>query len=182
GRGKCAMYAMDQILACRDSAYIQPDFDYDESTRFLALTPLSHLSIFGFLQSFFTGGTTYTLNSPDLPTWCETVQQEKITHALLVPTLLYRLLDMNSTKQYDLSSLRTLGYAAAPIAPAAVERLIAEFGQIFVQGYGASEAVMYVSVLNKRDHNAVTEISKRRLSSAGRVSPGVEIMIMGDDD
>jgi acyl-coenzyme A synthetase/AMP-(fatty) acid ligase len=49
GRGKCAMYAMDQIFACRDSAYIQPDFDYDENTRYLALTPLSHLSIFGFL-------------------------------------------------------------------------------------------------------------------------------------
>src|SRR5262249_4661415 len=113
----------------------------------------SALSIFGFLQSFFTGGATYTLNAPDLPTWCGIVQQEKITHALLVPTLLYRLLDMNSTKRYDLSSLRTLGYAAAPIAPAAVERLIAEFGQIFVQGYGSSEAVMYVSVLNKHDHN-----------------------------
>jgi acyl-CoA synthetase (AMP-forming)/AMP-acid ligase II len=182
GRGKCAMYAMDQIFACRDCAYIQPDFDYDETTRFLALTPLSHLSIFGFLQSFFTGGATYTLNAPDLATWCETVQREKITHALLVPTLLYRLLDMNSTKLYDLSSLRTLGYAAAPIAPAAVERLIAEFGQIFVQGYGASEAVMYVSVLNKRDHNVDTEAARKRLSSAGRVSPGVEIIIMDEND
>jgi acyl-CoA synthetase (AMP-forming)/AMP-acid ligase II len=182
GRGKCAMYAMDQLFACRDSAYIQPDFDYSESTRFLALTPLSHLSIFGFLHSFFAGGATYTLNTPDLAAWCETVQREKITHALLVPTLLYRLLDMNSTRLYDLSSLRTLGYAAAPVAPAAVQRLIAEFGQIFVQGYGASEAVMYVSALNKRDHNVATEASRRRLASAGRVSPGVEILIMDEND
>ena len=182
GRGKCAMYAMDHFFACRDSAYVHPDFDYDESSRFLALTPLSHLSIFGFLQTFFTGGATYTLNAADLMKWCETVQNEKITHALLVPTLLYRLLDMNSTRTYDLSSLRTMGYAAAPIAPAAVERLIAEFGQIFIQGYGASEAIMYVSALSKRDHDVTTDASRKRLASAGRVSPGIEIMIMDDSD
>jgi acyl-CoA synthetase (AMP-forming)/AMP-acid ligase II len=41
---------------------------------------------------------------------------------------------------------------------------------------------MYVSVLNKRDHNAETEASRARLASAGRVSPGIEIMIMDDDD
>jgi hypothetical protein len=43
---------------------------------------------------------------------------------------------MNSTEVYDLSSLRTLVYGAAPIAPAAVGRLVEQFGQIFVQLYG----------------------------------------------
>jgi fatty-acyl-CoA synthase len=181
GRGKCAMYAMDHFFACRDSAYIQPDFDYDESTRYLAFTPLSHLSLFQFLQTFFAGGTTYTLNAPDLVAWCEAVQAERITHASLVPTLLYRLQDMNSTETYDLSSLRTLLYAAAPMAPAAIERLVKQFGQIFVQGYGSTETLMFVSVLNKRDHHAGTEDARKRLASAGRISPGVEIIIVNDE-
>ena len=177
GRGKCAMYAMDQFLACRESFYFHPDLEYGEDTRYLALTPLSHASFLPFLPAFFSGGATYTLNAPDLTAWCETVQAERITHSLLVPTLLYRLLDMNSSALYDLSSLRTLIYGAAPIAPAAVERLIAEFGPIFVQIYGATETLMFVSALNKRDHDAATPEARKRLGSAGRVSPGVELMI-----
>src|SRR6516162_8795506 len=129
GRGKCGMYAPDHLFACRDSFYVQPDIDCHESTRYLALTPLSHASLMLFLPIFFAGGTTYTLNTPDLVGWCKTVQAQRITHALLVPTLLYRLLEMRSTQVYDLSSLRTLVYGAAPIAPAAVERLIKDFGQ-----------------------------------------------------
>jgi acyl-coenzyme A synthetase/AMP-(fatty) acid ligase len=66
GRGKCAMYSMDHFLACRDSAFIQPDFECNEAMRYLAFTLLSHLSIFQFLQTFFAGGTTYTLNAPEL--------------------------------------------------------------------------------------------------------------------
>ena len=181
GRGKCAMYAMDHFWACRDSSYIQPSFRYNGSTRYLAFTPLSHASIIPFIPTFFSGGTTYTLNMPDLVTWCETVQAERITDALLVPTLLYRLLDMNSAGVYDLSSLRTLVYGAAPMAPAAVERLVKTFGQIFVQIYGSSECIMYVSALSKQDHTAESDHMRRRLASAGQVTPGVEIMICNDD-
>ena len=89
--------------------------------------------------------------------WCEAVQRERITHTLLVPTLLYRLLDMNSAREYDLASLRTLIYGAAPIAPAAVGRLVEEFGSIFAQLYGATETLMFVTSLSKADHTSHTE-------------------------
>src|SRR6185369_15410748 len=39
GHGKVAQYAMDHLFALRDSAYVQPDFAFNESTRYLALTP-----------------------------------------------------------------------------------------------------------------------------------------------
>ena len=175
--GKCAMYSIDHILAMRDSFYLTPDLAYDEDTKYLAFTPMSHASLMPFVATFFAGGATYTLNAPDLTQWCETVQRERITQSLMVPTLLYRLLDMNSSKTHDLSSLRTMIYGAAPIAPAAVERLVAEFGQIFVQLYGASETIMFVSALRKREHNSDTDEARERLASAGRVSAGVELMI-----
>ncbi len=179
--GKCAMFAPDHFFAMRDSFYIHPDFGFDGATRYLALTPLSHASMMPFLATFFTGGATCTLNAPDLEAWCRTVQQERITHALLVPTLLYRLADMNSAEAYDLSSLRTLAYVAAPIAPAALGRLVEQFGQIFVQFYASSEAPLCVSVLEKRDHDAGSEASRRRLASAGRIAPGVEVIVADDD-
>ena len=181
GRGKCGMYTPDRFFACNDSFYVHPDFGFDETTRYLALAPLSHASSMPFLASFLTGGATYTLNAPDLEAWCKTVQQERITHSLLVPTLLYRLIEMNSTEVYDLSSLRTLVYGAAPIAPAAAGQLIEQFGQILVQLYGASETVMCVSVLGKRDHDTGSEVSRRRLASAGRITPGVELIIADEE-
>ena len=175
--GKCAMYTMDHFLACRDSFYIQSDLGYDETNRYLVITPLSHASFLPFLPTFFSGGTTYTLNGADLTGWCEAVQRERITHSLLVPTLLYRLLDMNSSSTYDLGSLRTLIYGAAPIAPAAVGRLVEEFGPIFAQVYGATETLMMVTGLSKAEHVVDTEDGRRRLGSAGRVTPGVEMVI-----
>ena len=179
GRGKCAMYAPDHLFACRDSFYIHPDFGFHERARYLALTPSPHASMMTFLATIFAGGTTFTLNAADLVVWCRTVQEERISHALLVPTLLYRLTEINSA--YDLSSLRTLVYGAAPIAPAAVGRLIEQFGQIFVQLYGSSEVPMCVSVLGKQDHDTGTKASRVRLSSAGRVTAGVELIIADED-
>jgi acyl-CoA synthetase (AMP-forming)/AMP-acid ligase II len=181
GAGKCGMYAPDHFFAMRDSFYIQPDLGFDDTTRYLALTPLSHASMMPFVATFFAGGATCTLNGPDLEAWCRTVQEAHITHALLVPTLLYRLADMNSAGVYDLSSLRSLVYGAAPIAPAALGRLVDQFGRIFVQLYGSSEVPIFISALGKRDHNIDTEASRRRLSSAGRITPGVELIVADDD-
>lgn len=88
---------------------------------------------------------------------------------------------MQSTEAYDLSSLQTLAYGAAPIAPSAVGRMIEQFGQIFVQIYGSSEVPMCVTVLGKRDHDIGTEIGRQRLGSASRISPGVKLIIADDD-
>jgi acyl-CoA synthetase (AMP-forming)/AMP-acid ligase II len=175
------MFTLDHFFACCDSFYINPDFGFDETARYLALAPLSHVAGIAFLATFFTGGATYTLNTPDLMTWCKTVQEERITHSLLVPTLLYRLADMNSAEVYDLSSLRTLAYGAAPIAPAALGRLVEQFGRVFVQLYAATETAMCISVLGKSDHDTDGEAALRRLGSAGRITPGVELIIADDD-
>ncbi len=181
GRGKCAMYAPDHFFACRDSFYAQPDACWNESVRYLASTPISHASQMPFLAAFFAGATTLTMNGPDLIAWSETVQAERITHALLVPTLLYRLVEMRCPERYDLSSLRSIMYGASPMAPSALEGLIAQFGSIFTQAYGATETIMLVSALNTHDHDVSSETKRKRLSSAGRVTPGVELVIADEN-
>ncbi|HEY6441023.1 MAG TPA: class I adenylate-forming enzyme family protein, partial [Acetobacteraceae bacterium] len=69
--GKCAMYSIDHFLGMRDSFYLTTDLAYDEDTKYLALTPMSHASLMPFVATFFGGGATYTLNTPDLTQWCE---------------------------------------------------------------------------------------------------------------
>jgi len=175
GKGKCAMYSIDACLGTRDGMLMHPDLCLDQRMRFLHFAPLSHGSALFYYVTPFVGGATVTQNQPDLLQWRRVVEQEKITHSFLVPTLLYRLLDLQSKEPADLRSLTTLIYGAAPISPARLGDLVKAFGPVFAQGYAATEAVMLLSLLGKADHAGDDSLSRKRLASAGRVSPGIEI-------
>jgi acyl-CoA synthetase (AMP-forming)/AMP-acid ligase II len=181
GRGKCAMYSIDTLLGCRDGMLIQPDLALNKKMKFLHFAPLSHGSMMFFVPAPFVGGTTFTQNQPDLQQWRQVVEREGITHSFLVPTLLYRLLDLQRTDPVNLDSLTTIAYGAAPISPARLGDLVEAFGPVFVQGYAATEAIMLVSALDKADHTTRDDASIKRLSSAGRVSPGIEISVTDED-
>jgi len=181
GRGKCAMYSIDACLGTRDGMLAHPGLALDEQTRFLHFAPLSHGSSMFYYALPFLGGATYTQNQPDLLQWRRVVEQERITHSFLVPTLLYRLLDLQATEPADLGSLKTIVYGAAPMSPARLADLVRTFGPIFAQGYAATEAAMLLSALDKRDHMGDDATTLERLASAGRVSPGVEISVLDEE-
>ncbi|MET0540898.1 MAG: AMP-binding protein [Variovorax sp.] len=177
GRSKCAQYTMDNWLACRDSYYAEDEQVYEAGTRFLHMAPISHGSGLGLLPTLFRGGCTVTQNTPDLEAWCRHIESERITMAMLVPTLLYWLLDMPEATQHNLSSLRTVWYGAAPMSPAKLLQLQARFGNIFLQVYGATECLQPVTTLYKRDH---VDVDARRLASAGRVCTTAEVRVMDE--
>ena len=177
GKGKCAMYTPDNIMACRDSFFIHPELGWDAHTRALHAAPLSHGAAMLFYPTLFSGGTSVTMNALDLVAWIDTVERERISHSFLVPTALYRLLELQNAQPRDLTSLRTLLYGAAPMSPARLKDLLACFGPIFVQSYGATEAAMLISLLGKADHRTDSAAAIARLGSTGRVTPGVEVTI-----
>ena len=47
--------------------------------------------------------------------WMKLVQDEKVNRAMMVPTMLKRLMDRPTFKDYDLSSLQVITYGAAPM-------------------------------------------------------------------
>ena len=177
GRGKCAMYSMDNLMATRDGGYINPGLGFDGQTRFLHVASLSHGTVLGFYPTFFMGGTNITMNALDLEAWSRVAESERVTHSFLVPTALYRLLELQKASQRNFSSLRTVIYGAAPMSPSRLDELVKTFGPIFVQGYASTEAAMFVAILDKADHRTDSERAIQRMSSAGRVTPGVEVFI-----
>lgn len=179
GKSKCAMYTMDNWIAQRDAVYVNREPEFSEKTRYLHMAPISHGSGINLLSTLFRGGCTVTQNVTDLKQWCKTVEAEKITTALLLPTLIYWLLDLKEASDHDLSSLETIAYGGAPISPAKLGQVLDRFGNIFVQGYGASECLQTISSLSKMDHLSARE-GAPHLASAGRVTPGVELMIADD--
>ncbi len=177
GRGKCAMYSVDNYMATRDSGYINSGLEFDAQTRFLHVAPLSHGTVLGFYPTFFMGGTNITMNALDLEAWSRVAESERVTHSFLVPTALYRLLELQKAHPRNFSSLRTVIYGAAPMSPSRLNDLVKTFGSIFIQGYASTEVGMFVAILDKSDHRTDSERSIKRMSSAGRITPGVEVFI-----
>ncbi|MBO9695226.1 MAG: AMP-binding protein [Sphingopyxis sp.] len=178
GRSKCAEYTMDNWLASRDSFYAEFEQLYAPDTRYLHLAPISHGSGLLILPTLFRGGCAVTQNIPDLSIWCRNVEAERITNSLMLPTMIYRLLDLPAAAEHDLSTLRAIGYGGSPMSPAKLRQAQDRFGNIFSQGYGATECLQIVTNLTQADHLTATD---KQLGSAGRVGGHLELRVVDDN-
>ena len=110
------------------------------------------------------------------------IEREKATITVLVPTMLTSLLDSGLLHKYDTSSLRQLGYGAAPIPPAVMREAVRAFGCNMLQMYGSTELMGMSMMLYPSDHESgLTTNSAHILSSAGRALPFVDIKIVDDE-
>ena len=180
GRGKCAMYSIDNWLMCRDSFFALPDPVWRPDSRVLHLAPITHGSGMLVLPTLFKGACTVTMNVPDLQAWCDNIERERITLAMMVPTLLYRLLAMGEAAPRQLATMEAVLYGAAPMSPSKLADLQQAFGNIFIQMYGATEHPAVALSMSRSDHLSGDGGDVARLASAGRAAPGVEVQIMDE--
>ncbi len=147
--------------------------------RFLGSTPLTHALLGMVPPVFHQGGTVVLTRGFDPAEFCELVQTHRITATFLVPSMIYVLLDYVAEHSVDLSSLQTILYGAAPMAPDRLEQALGVFGPVFVQFYGQSEAPNTVTTLSKEDHDLARP---ERLASCGRPHPALDVAVLDDDD
>jgi fatty-acyl-CoA synthase len=181
GKGKPVPYSIDNWLAQRDSCFAVVDMDWSDGARALHMAPMSHGSAIMVLPVLFCGGCTVTLNEIDLDRYCQIIERERITTSMAVPTMLYRLLDLPSAQQYDLSSMSTFFYGGAPMNAAKLKQLQSRFGNVFTQGYAASESVALSIALTKADHRVDKPEDEARLASTGRITGSSEVRLMDDE-
>src|SRR6476469_6881657 len=151
------------------------EWEWPESPRFLMCTPLSHAGAAFFVPTVIKGGSLYVLAKFDPAEVLRTIEEQRITATMLVPSMLYALMDHPDSRSRDLSSLETVYYGASAINPVRLQEAIERFGPIFAQYYGQSEAPMVISYLAKGDHD------KARLSSCGRPSALLRTALLGED-
>lgn len=157
------------------------EWEWPEHPRFLLCTPLSHAGAAFFIPTLMKGGSMVVLSKFDPAEVLRVIEEQKITATMLVPSMLYALLDHPDSRTRDLSSLETVYYGASPINPVRLAEAIERFGPIFAQYYGQSEAPMVISYLAKDDHPGPGE-DQRRLSSCGRPSAFLRTALLGPDD
>ncbi len=154
------------------------EWQWPTETRFLICTPLSHAGAAFFTPTLLRGGSLTVLPGFDPESFMRTVQEQRITATMLVPTMLYVLLDHPRFDEYDLSSLETIFYGAAAMSPTRLKEAVERMGQIFFQFYGQAECPMTITVLRKEDHDPS---NLARLASCGRPVPWVHVALLDDD-
>ncbi|HEU0202394.1 MAG TPA: AMP-binding protein, partial [Burkholderiaceae bacterium] len=126
------------------------------------------------------GGTVVLLRGFDADDILRTIERERITAVHLVPTMVQALLDAPAFGRHDLSSLRMLMYAAAPMPVPLLRRALAAFGPILVNGYGQTE-INLPTLLHAYQHCLEGSPQQvQRLGSVGQPHPQAEVRIVDD--
>ncbi|MGQ4600964.1 AMP-binding protein [Nocardia sp. R6R-6] len=143
--------------------------------------PLTHFTQIFVMPTFVRGGTNVMLPGLDVDGLLAAVERHGVTATAVVPTIIYLLLDHPLRTKHDLSSLQTMIYAGAPIAPERLREALDVFGPIFIQTYAGTEPG-YVSCLRKNEHRVDNATWIERLASAGRPMFQVRVTIQDEDD
>ena len=157
---------------------IAADFEFPATPRYLAAAPITHVSGTKVTPSLMKGGTIHLLKGFEPEKFLATIEREKINFTLMVPTMIYVMLDHPRLDSTDLSSLELILYGASPMSPSRLVEGLERIGPVFSQLYGQTECYP-VSVLRKADHDA------RRpelFASCGFPIASCSVSLRGDDN
>jgi len=150
----------------------------------LQVLPIFHTAWWPILVHHCAGGKGVIIKRFDFDDILGLVQKEGVTHINMVPILFSWILDFPGLDSYDVSSIKYLSYAGAPMPADLMRRCIDKFGPIFQQGYGLTEAAPLVTMLMQEDQSRLEgpEELTRRISSAGRESLVTEVKLVDEED
>jgi long-chain acyl-CoA synthetase len=179
GRPKGVMLSHGNLLANARHNLVATGHRHDD--RFLHIPPMFHVAgTSNLFAATWVGATQVILPGFDAAAVAETIERERITHAVLVPTMLDMFLRVLDQRATDLSSLRNLQYAASPISPELQRRAMERLPCDLAQFYGMTETAPTVTHCTPEDHRrgaAGEEPYRTRLRSMGAPVPGVQVQV-----
>ncbi len=118
---------------------------YARGERTLGVMPLYHtMGVRSLLAMSLIGGAFICLRRFDAGAALELIAAEHVSNLYLVPTLYHDLVDHPSFAASDVSSVRKLGFAGAPMTDGLLKTLTAAFRPaLFVNHYGSSEVYTF---------------------------------------
>ena len=154
----------------------------DVGDKFLIVMPMYHLGGRSMQSgAHLRGGTVVLHRKFDPLEIVRTIERERITQVHLAPTMLQAVLDVPEIDSYDLSSVKSLMHAAAPISIALRKRALRKFGPILIDGYGLTETGG--TMLRKRQQKLEgTPQEVKRLGSVGQAMVHCELRIVDEHD
>ncbi|MFX1449357.1 MAG: class I adenylate-forming enzyme family protein [Promethearchaeota archaeon] len=176
-------FKQEEIDNTPDSKKILNKFGDIEKIKLLSSLPIFHIAATGsILLAIMYGATIVILKKFSVKKFLSTIEKEKITIATVVPTILHRIVNYPDKNKYNISSLRQIGYGAAPISPKTIRMSLEFFKNTdFIQIFGQTESTGVITGLSPLDHKLALK-NPELLKSAGRVIKGIEVKIVDDNN
>jgi long-chain acyl-CoA synthetase len=178
GRAKGVMLSHQNIVA--NAMHFIMACGIDARDVWLHTAPMFHLGDLGAAFALAMVGARHVFVPQFQPVQVlQAIQAQQVTMTMLVPTMINVLLNHPEVDRYDVSSLRTLVYAASPMPVELLKRGLKKWGSIFLQGYGMTETAPVMTMLHKHEHRVDgTPEQVRRLGSCGKQVLGVEVRVV----
>ena len=161
-------------LAMRADGLATPNGTY------LHAAPMFHLADMGVAMPHWIEGNSHSIVPGFNPEGVlDIMARDRVTHVLLVPTMIQMMVDHPAMKQpRDLSALHTIAYGASPMSEAVIERAMAALpGVGFMQAYGMTELSPLATINPAWAHTAEGR-KFGKLRAAGRPSFCCEVRIV----
>jgi acyl-CoA synthetase (AMP-forming)/AMP-acid ligase II len=156
----------------------------EEEATLVSVPPYHIAAVANIVTNLYACRRSITLEQFSAESWLELARQEEITHAVVVPTMLARILQ--APGDLSVPSLRNLAYGGAPMPESIVRRALEVWPSVdFVNAYGLTETASTITVLTPQDHRDALESSEERvrtrLASVGKPLPHITIDIRNEE-
>jgi acyl-CoA synthetase (AMP-forming)/AMP-acid ligase II len=148
----------------------------------LLVMPLFHIGAKSKQLGYaLAGGTCHTLRQFDAKGALSQIEKHRITGTHLAPIMVQMMLDQQEAIKADLSSLKAVYYASAPMPVPVLRRALDMFGPVLIQFYGMTETGVstvfqaHQHVLDGAEHQVA------RLASAGQATFRSRVKVVTGD-
>jgi acyl-CoA synthetase (AMP-forming)/AMP-acid ligase II len=165
GRPKGAMLTHRSLITALFNAIMA--YDVKAEDRSLMCFPMCHVAGYLVTQNHLVGAQVVLMRSYSPDQFLELVDKHRITSSGLAPTMMNFLLQHPKIDDYDLSSLRSIGYGAAAMPVEVLKAAINRFGPVVWSGFGMTELGGNVLMHPKSAHVRAVNGEEHLLAACG---------------
>jgi long-chain acyl-CoA synthetase len=160
-----------------------PNMEFHEDMVYLHSTPVFHTAGSARIYSTMTAlGTGIIQPRFDVDGVLEAVEKHRVTHLLLVPTMINRLLNSPRFADTDFSSVTNISYGASIMPESLVRKALQLLPKVrFTQSYGMTELSPSAAYLQPKYHVLEGPLAGR-IKSIGQPIHTAEIRIADEQD
>ena len=178
GRPKGVMLTQEGQVAAAE--ILGSDQRNGPDDRLLIMMPLFHIGAKVIqLAQHWRAGTVHLQRNFDPKDVLKTLVEERITVTHMAPTMIQTLLESPEIEAADLSHLRMIVYAAAPMPLPVLRRGLALIGPVFQQQFGQTEGLGTTLLAHQHRPNGNAR-DLQVLTSVGQASPRVGVRVVDD--
>ncbi len=160
------------------AAETSPYWQFDADSVSFTPLPMFHIGGIGWtFLGLWNGATTVLVREFVAEAVLDIFERQRVTNAVLVPTMLQMLCAVPGADERDYSALRSIAYGASPITTPVLKGALRTFRCSLYGIYGLTESTGGVVQLDPEDHDPGGP-REHLLRSAGRPLPWVELRVV----